>query len=331
MNKCDMMNIEKCKKIGKICNYLSGRCIKDKTVENVYKLNKYRHRQKMAIFDYDWTLVKPKSNGTFSKNENDWVWLTEKVPIIIKELYDKGYSINIISNQRKNTITKIKEINNALSSLNIPIIYVIGSDNIIAKPNKSIFDLLLNNKKWDKNKSFYVGDALGRKEDWSDVDKKFAENIGIKYYSPDELFATTNTKHKNIAENKNQEIIVMVGYPGSGKTTISNTFNKDRYVVISGDEYKTSKKMIKESEKHIKNGKSIIYDATNATKDKRSEYIAVAKKYNIEARCIDVKTDIVESMFRNNKRDKVIPKITYYVFRKKYQEPNIDEGFKEVI
>ena len=172
---------------------------------------------------------------------------------------------------------------------------------------------------------------MGRKGDWSDVDKKFAENIGIKYYSPDELFATTNIKSKNIAENKNQEIIVMVGYPGSGKTTISNTFNKDRYVVISGDEYKTSKKMIKESERHIKNGKSIIYDATNATKDKRSEYIAVAKKYNIEARCINVKTDIVESMFRNNKRDKVIPKITYYVFRKKYQEPNIDEGFKEVI
>ena len=271
----------------------------------------------MAIFDYDWTLVKPKSNGTFAKNENDWVWLTEKVPIIIKELYDKGYSINIISNQRKNTITKIKEINNALSSLNIPIIYVIGKDKIIAKPNKSIFDLLLNNKKWDKNKSFYVGDALGRKEDWSDVDKKFAENIGIKYYSPDEIFATTNIKSKNITENKNQEIIVMVGYPGSGKTTISNQFNKDRYVVISGDEYKTSKKMIKESEKHILNGKSIIYDATNATKDKRSEYIAVAKKYNIEARCINVKTDIVESMFRNNKRDKVIPKITYYIFRKK--------------
>ena len=55
-----------------------------------------------------------------------------------------------------------------------------------------------DNKKWDKNKSFYVGDALGRKEDWSDVDKKFAENIGIKYYSPDEIFATTNIKSKNI-------------------------------------------------------------------------------------------------------------------------------------
>lgn len=38
----------------------------------IKKLNNYRFRQKMAIFDYDWTLVKPKSNGTFSKDENDW-------------------------------------------------------------------------------------------------------------------------------------------------------------------------------------------------------------------------------------------------------------------
>ena len=45
MNKCDIMNIEKCKKIGKSCNNVTGRCIKEKIVDNVYKINKYRHRQ----------------------------------------------------------------------------------------------------------------------------------------------------------------------------------------------------------------------------------------------------------------------------------------------
>lgn len=51
------------------------------------------------------------------------------------------------------------------------------------------------------------------------------------------------------------------------------------------------------------------------------------KKYNIQVRCID----IIEAMFRNNKREKVIPKITYYVFRKKYEDPKVTEGFTEVI
>lgn len=338
MRKCSNEKNKICKEKDKICNEISGRCIKPKIgkVENndisiIYKINNYRHREKMAIFDYDWTLVKPRTNGVFAKNEDDWIWLTENVPIKLKEFYNKGYSINIITNQRKNTASKIRELHNSLSSLNIPIIFIVGIDKIIAKPNISIFEKLIQNKKYDKENTFYVGDALGREGDWSDVDKKFAENIGIKYYSPDELFSIKSDKKIIIPENINQEIIVLVGYPGSGKSTISNTFDKSKYVTISGDEFKTSKRMIKEADKYIIDGKSIIFDATNANIEKRKEYIDFAVKNNIESRCINVKTDIVESMFRNNKRNKIIPKITYYVFRKKYQEPTIEEWFKDII
>ena len=113
MLKCTENKISLCNLKNKICNYKTGRCIKYKYDENnnpiIKKLNNYRFRQKMAMFDYDWTLVKPKSNGTFSKNENDWTWLTENVPNVIKEYYKKGYSINIISNQRKNYKMKEKE------------------------------------------------------------------------------------------------------------------------------------------------------------------------------------------------------------------------------
>ena len=57
-------------------------------------------------------------------------------------------------------------------------------------------------------KSFYVGDALGRQGDWSDNDKKFAENINIKkIYSPDYLFAITDDKQVAIKSFDKQEII----------------------------------------------------------------------------------------------------------------------------
>jgi bifunctional polynucleotide phosphatase/kinase len=182
------------------------------------------------------------------------------------------------------------------------------------------------------NKSFYVGDALGRQGDWSDSDKKFAENIDIKkIYSPDDLFSIKNDKKLIIKEFDKQEIIVLVGYPGSGKTTIANTFDNKRYMTINGDIFKNSKNMIKESEKYIKSNYSIIFDATNPSIEKRKEYIDFAKSKNIPIRCINVETDIATSMFRNNKRDKVIPKITYYVFRKKYIKPTIEEGFYNVI
>jgi hypothetical protein len=34
---------------------------------NIIKVGNFRIRKKITIFDYDWTLVRPKSNGTFSK------------------------------------------------------------------------------------------------------------------------------------------------------------------------------------------------------------------------------------------------------------------------
>lgn len=40
----------------------------------------------------------------------------------------------------------------------------------------------------DMENSFFVGDALGRKTDFSDSDKMFAQNVGVKCYSPEEFF-----------------------------------------------------------------------------------------------------------------------------------------------
>lgn len=299
---------------------------------HIIKIGKFRLRGKMAMFDYDWTLVKPLSNGTFSKSVDDWRWLTEKVPEILEDYYKKGYCIVIISNQTRNTEMKLQQIINVLSTLKIPSLVSVGYEDIDKKPNRIMFDLIKKDKKIDMNKSFYVGDALGRQGDWSDSDKKFAENIDIKkIYSPDDLFSIKNDKKLIIKEFDKQEIIVLVGYPGSGKTTIANTFDNKRYMTINGDIFKNSKNMIKESEKYIKSNYSIIFDATNPSIEKRKEYIDFAKSKNIPIRCINVETDIATSMFRNNKRDKVIPKITYYVFRKKYIKPTIEEGFYNVI
>lgn len=40
----------------------------------------------------------------------------------------------------------------------------------------------------DMDQSFYVGDAAGREKDHSDVDIKFAQAIGLKFYVPEEYF-----------------------------------------------------------------------------------------------------------------------------------------------
>ena len=53
------------------------------------KIGKFRHRQKIAAYDYDYTLIKPKSNALLPKNKDDWEWMRKSVPIKLKEQYEK--------------------------------------------------------------------------------------------------------------------------------------------------------------------------------------------------------------------------------------------------
>ena len=55
------------------------------------------------------------------------------------------------------------------------------------KPNTTMFDDYKKDN-FDYKKSIYVGDALGRKKDWSDSDLQFAQNIGIPAKTPEEIF-----------------------------------------------------------------------------------------------------------------------------------------------
>ena len=56
------------------------------------------------------------------------------------------------------------------------------------KPETGMWDFYTKNRNVNYDESFYVGDAAGRKKDFSDSDLKFAENIGITFYTPEEYF-----------------------------------------------------------------------------------------------------------------------------------------------
>lgn len=291
----------------------------------IIKLGSPRFRKKIAAFDYDHTLVVPKNGRNFPKDVSDYQWLFPTIPTIVKEFYQKGFMIIIFTNQSK--AWKTDQIKLVLEELQIPITIVIAFDKQEYKPNRILFDSVIQ-KEWDQKKSFYVGDALGRKNDWSDSDKVFAENIGIDVKSPEDIFAKEDTKipRPTLLPGENQEIIILTGFPGSGKSSIAKTL--PNYSIISGDIHKTSKKMIKIGEEEIKNNKSVIFDATNPSKEKRAEFINVATKFNLPVRCVWVTTPFDESYQRNLARPEKerISRIVYNIYKKKFEEPSETEG-----
>ena len=295
----------------------------------IHRINNPVLQEKMAAFDYDWTIVRPKDCRTFSICLDDWQWLYPGIPDQIKQMHADGYTIVIFTNQSKKW--KHEQVKMIAELLEVPIIIVIAHDTDLYKPNPRLFELL-EYSNINRAESFFVGDALGRAKDYSDCDRKFAENIGIQWMSPEQRFVhlkETEYQVPTFPLGKEQEIIIMVGYPGSGKSTISKAIcdaSPDCYEYISGDIHKTSAKMIKVAQPHFDAGKSIIFDATNGTRKKRQEYVKFAKL--VKVKCIHVATIMDVSYIRNRQREFPVPAIAYSVYRKNFESPMEDEGFE---
>jgi len=216
-----------------------------------------------------------------------------------------------------------------------------------------------------KKKYLYVGDAAGRikekkhKRDFSVGDRMFAYNIRSRFMTP-EMFVNGEDsrdyewrspiypidewyeqykpdKPENFKPYKDQEIVIMVGFPGSGKSSYAKKIKKEhKYKVISRDKLGTIKKCEEKTEKYLKKGKSVIIDNTNGTDVHRKGFIDIAKKFDIYVRCIHVTTGIEISFHLNQMRTeltgvKPIPIIAHRIYNKNFVEPHLKEGINKIM
>lgn len=160
---------------------------------------------KLAGFDLDSTLIKTKSGRVFPINKDDWQWLNAdctttslSVPAKLKQLYDEGFSIIIITNQSKFSIeTKIK-IENIVKAITFEYeleltILISTSYNKFRKPMPGFSDYLRHKYgQYSTEDSFYVGDAMDSKLDHSNCDICFAVNSKVKFYYSYHYFSVNN-------------------------------------------------------------------------------------------------------------------------------------------
>lgn len=168
---------------------------------------------KVAAFSFNGTLVKTKSGSKTPGNRYDIDWWSQGVLIRLAELHSEDYSLVVIADEtdvEKGNLTRedckfrFDWLAGALFKKNIPIIGMFSlKSNSFRKPYTSMIAILksLYNRRgemWqiDMGKSFYVGSEGARladknkhlRADTGYKDRAFALNVGMSYYSPDEMF-----------------------------------------------------------------------------------------------------------------------------------------------
>ncbi len=323
---------------------------------------------KIAGFDFDFTLVKTKSRKKFPIDSDDWTPWDKSVLNKLKSLVKDNYRLVIFSNQNGVGSGKIKKemvynrFQNFINStgLDWTCIAAINKD-LFRKPNKSMWKYLFKGYQINMEESFYVGDAAGRlkdykkgaKKDFSCSDRKFAMNLKLDFFTPEEFFLNEertdkyqlnsfdpltfkSTNQKLVIDKEDLEMIILVGCPGSGKSTFAKKYFKE-YIYINQDKLKTKKNCLRLCQQSLENKESVVIDNTNPDKEIRKEYIDIAKKFKYPIKCfyMNVDKDLGKHMnyYRFKKSDgkrKLIPDIGYNIFFKKYQIPELEEGFNKI-
>jgi len=142
------------------------------------------------------------------------------------------------------------------------------------------------------------------------------------------------------------KIIMFVGLPASGKSTIAKEISKKENAVIhSSDDLRKkifdnindedhNDELFKELHRRIKKdlieGKNVIYDATNISYKRRKGFLEELKKINCYKDCYLVATPYEICLKRNQERERKVPD---YVIKKMYKSfyiPQYYEGWDKI-
>lgn len=279
-------------------------------------------RRKLAIYDFDHTLVMPKQGRRFPKNAEDWTWTWPNVPEIMrKNAAEPGYLTVILTDQSKPW--KVDMIRAVLEEVGVPCVAIIAMKKESKKPSPALFKSVFPT--YSKSKSWMVGDAAGRYGDWSAHDRDVAAALGIPFFTPENIFIA--------AIAARPRLIFMIGPPGAGKSTYIAQ-NLEGITRIDGDVYKTSAAMIKQARQAFvagPPGTSVVLDATHGTVKRRAAIVALNAELGLDGPpgAVWLNVDKATALARNAERgERKIPPIAIHTFYKNFEPPNPEEeGF----
>lgn len=200
------------------------------------------------------------------------------------------------------------------------------------------------------HRSIYVGDGAGRPGDYTDSDRKFALNIGVRYQTPEAFFRDqledpnfsigpnfhevvmrgNDTTNAPVTFPSDPEVIVMVGSPGSGKSTWCDLHVPASYEVVSQDTLKTKARCVSALKQALAQGRSVVMDDTNRSASVRKVYIDAAHASWCPVRCVHIDTEAAIAEHLNARTGKGACAARRDVYASAFEPPQLEEGFTSV-
>jgi predicted kinase len=132
------------------------------------------------------------------------------------------------------------------------------------------------------------------------------------------------------------ECVILVGLPGSGKSTFYRERLAATHVHISKDLLPNVRNrqirqdtLVREA---LQRGRSVAVDNTNASPAERATIISIAQQLGVHIVGIYIEASTRDAIARNERREGKarVPKVAIFTCAKRLVPPQMDEGFDEI-